>query len=114
MIDHNNYIHAGRDKDWGHYEDIDRTYEETHKILYVEPGKETSKQYHRKRSEAWYIAKGYPTLLIGDRTYQAQPGDTFTVPVTAVHRISNRTPSQVVIYEVQRGECSEADIVRLE
>ena len=53
-------------------------------------------------------------VTVGDRTWEAQPGEAVWVPWGAVHRMANKGDQPGRLLEVAFGDFDEADIVRLE
>jgi len=102
-------------KPWGGYTDIFRSDEVVFKKIVVNPGEEISYQQHHKRSEFWYVAEGeglFRWNLIDN--WKVRPGFTIEIKKNDSHQIINTGESDLVIFEMQFGECSETDIVRLE
>ncbi len=73
-----------------------------------------SLQKHNKRAEIWYIDSGLGVMTIDEDHFTVQSGDAVQIEVGQVHRIKNIGDSPLIIYEVQVGECSEDDIIRIE
>jgi mannose-6-phosphate isomerase-like protein (cupin superfamily) len=102
-------------KKWGHYKDHYRTDEMVCKTLYIEPDKAISYQYHKGRSEFWYIQSGKGELTIDDYTYFVSEGFDIIIRVDTKHKIKNVGETMLIIHEMQYGYlCSELDIVRLD
>jgi mannose-6-phosphate isomerase-like protein (cupin superfamily) len=101
-------------RDWGTWEVIDKGPWYKVKRLVIDPGKSISLQYHLKRSETWAITDGLGEVRLDGDNFKVKQGDTFVVPVGAVHKITNISKLPLVIIEVQCGEITEEDdIVRL-
>lgn len=101
-------------RDWGTWEVIDEGSWYKVKRLVVYTNKSISLQYHNHRSETWAITQGSGEVILDEKKFKVKRGDTFVVPVKAVHKITNTSNDQLVIIEVQCGEIvSEDDIVRL-
>ena len=99
---------------WGTWEVIDQGPWYKVKRLIVEPNKSISLQYHIHRSETWAITQGRGEVRLDGDTFQVKQGDTFVVPIGAVHKITNISNIPLIIIEVQCGEITdENDIVRL-
>lgn len=97
---------------WGNF--IQYTHNElsTVKILTILPNQELSLQYHSKRREMWIVIKGHPSLIIGDKEIQANPGEEFEIEQGVEHQIKAGS-DEVQIVEISFGEFDETDIVRL-
>jgi mannose-1-phosphate guanylyltransferase len=99
---------------WGTWEVIDEGPWYKVKRLTIEPNKSISLQYHNHRSETWAIIQGSGEVILDEKKFRVNCGDTFVVPMKATHKITNITNIQLIIIEVQCGEIvSEDDIVRL-
>lgn len=100
-------------KPWGYYEDLYRSTGVVLKRLVIDPGEETSLQYHDKRVEMWYVQEGLGTLVRKDRKRLLSPGDTVIIEKGSQHQIMNQSTETLVLIETQCGECEEEDIVRV-
>jgi len=100
-------------KPWGQYIDIYRSASTVFKRLDIKPGEEISYQYHNDRDECWYISSGLGQLTLNDEELLACAGDTFYIKKGMRHQISNTGNLILTIFEMQCGDCSEDDIVRL-
>ena len=101
-------------KPWGSYVDHYRTDTMVRKTIHVNPNSRLSLQKHEKRAETWLIESGAPEIEINGKVFFGIPGEYYHIEVGDIHRLSNPTNSEVTITEIQVGECSEDDIVRLE
>lgn len=102
------------ERPWGTWEVIDEGPWYKVKRLIVEPNKSISMQYHNHRSETWAITQGLGEVILDERKFKVKRGDTFVVPIKAIHKITNTSNIQLIIIEVQCGTvCEEDDIVRL-
>lgn len=102
------------DRPWGRWEEYLNEDNYRLKRIIVKPGKRLSLQWHRLRAEYWIIVGGAGLLTLDDRETAIQTGDTAFIPVGSVHRVQNTGQEDLVIIEVQTGQCLEDDIVRLE
>jgi len=107
-------MHVQINKEWGHYKDIFRDSKVVFKELVVHPNEEMSYQYHNKRTEFWFVYIGTATITIDGREFNLNEGKSITILPYTRHRIANRTSLPLIVFEMQCGECSEEDIVRLE
>ena len=101
-------------KPWGGYTDIFRSKEVVFKKIVVSPGEEISYQQHHKRSEFWYVTEGEGIFRYNSTNWKVKPGFTIEVKKNDSHQVINTGESDLVIFEMQFGECSEDDITRLE
>lgn len=105
------------------------------KLLYIQPGKSISLQYHEHRSEEWLILQGEAECKFGRNGYGPVDGDKnlmtgytsdvqdmfcsgiphVSVSKNTVHKITNIGENVLVILELQIGKKTEEDdIIRLE
>jgi mannose-6-phosphate isomerase-like protein (cupin superfamily) len=106
------------DKPWGYYEDYYRSDELVFKRLVIKPGERTSQQKHRLRSEVWYVKEGSGSAYKVSANHEAKiteisAGDTYKVGVNEEHQLVNNSDQDLVVLEIQMGQCSEDDIVRI-
>ena len=104
---------------WGSFEVLKDLPHCKAKHLRVLPGQRLSLQYHHQREEHWLVVAGTPDVTVGERTWQAAPGEYIHIPQGAHHRLANLSPTpadQVAeIIEVQLGDYfGEDDIVRIQ
>lgn len=102
-----------RERPWGWYKCICRGENYAVKKIWVEPNQRLSLQYHQHRAEHWTVVKGSGIVTRGNMDTPCKPGDTFDIGIEQRHRLSGGEAG-VLIIEVQRGECREDDIIRLE
>lgn len=99
---------------WGKWSviDVDQGYKV--KRLEILPDQSISLQYHNHRSEHWTIVQGKGRVIIDGNIFNVEKGESFYVPKTALHKITNTHLTETLIaIEVQMGEiCREDDIVR--
>lgn len=93
------------------------------KILFVEPGKRLSLQYHHRRSEHWRVLDGPVRLEIGPngselRSCVAHAGDVIRIPRGAWHRLEGLETwgriAEIWQSEDPSSPSDEDDIVRVE
>ena len=100
-------------KPWGKYIDLERGDNLVIKRIVINPFQKFSLQKHFKRKEFWYIISGIGRITLGDKLHTVGPGDTFSIGVEQVHRLEAYSEG-IVFVEVQQGDCTEDDILRLE
>ena len=100
-------------KPWGWYKDLKRTPHVVVKEIYIKPFSKFSLQKHFNREECWYVIRGYGKLTLGTRAYTVGPGDSYIVEKEVIHRLEAYSDG-LTFMEVQRGDCTEEDIVRIE
>lgn len=85
------------------------------KLIVVKPGCRLSLQRHEKRDEVWVVKKGMGSVVLNKRYSMIFPEDQLVIPRGCWHRLANASETQeLVIFEVQVGECVEDDIERKE
>ena len=98
---------------WGWFKVLQRGKKYCVKQLWIEPDMRISYQFHRYRTEDWVVVEGNGTITRNDVEEEAKIGDTFFIGIEQRHRIKGGK-NGITIIEVQRGDCKEDDIVRLE
>jgi len=110
-------------KPWGEYTDYFRSNECDFKVLLIKDGHSISYQKHERRGEFWYVMEGNPVLKISFSEEPTQEfsqsvmpkGETVEIISECWHQlIAPIGGGDVVIAEMQYGECSEDDITRLD
>ena len=100
---------------WGNYEVIDiGSYFQVKRIT-VLPGKRLSLQSHKYRKEHWIVVLGEAEVVIDDRIFNLKISQSIDIPLGSIHRLSNKTNTDLVLIEIQFGEyLGEDDIIRYE
>ena len=102
------------ERPWGRYVDHFRTDKVVFKLIYVAPFKRLSLQFHEFRDEVWVHISGKGEAVIDDNVINLLPGSRLIINAGQSHRLINISGEELVIAEMQHGECSESDIVRIE
>lgn len=85
------------------------------KKLIVEPGKRTSLQRHKGRSERWISMEGIACVQQENERFFLHPGEGVLIPQDCMHRLSNEGSQSISVLEIQYGEqLCEEDIERFE
>lgn len=101
------------EKPWGWYEDLERRDSYVVKKIYVNPNQRFSLQKHSKREEFWIILNGQGIINVDGYLSDVGEGDFFHIKKNQIHRLQSKDKG-ITFIEVQKGECQENDIVRLE
>jgi len=104
---------------WGFYHVLDEgvTISENYKVkmLYLDPMKSISRQYHNHREEYWIIMQGVCEASIDSDPIIRRRGDMIKIPKRTIHKVTNIGNEELIILELQIGEeTKEEDIIRLE
>ena len=100
---------------WGRYEILQDTPAYKVKTVWVLPGHRLSLQRHQKRQEHWFIVQGVADVVLGDKEFTKNPGETVDIAVGQLHRIGNSGTEEVIFIEVQTGTYfGEDDIERIQ
>lgn len=83
------------------------------KHITVYPRRMLSLQMHTGRSEVWTVLQGTLTALINDHVYMLSCGEDIHIPKGTIHAMVNLGESNVIVHEVQNGDCRESDNMRL-
>jgi mannose-1-phosphate guanylyltransferase len=101
------------ERPWGSFETLYEGNDYKVKRIVINPNESFSLQFHRKRSEHWVIVEGDGYILVNNQEEHCRVGDEFKIGIAVNHRATAGNRGLVMI-EVQRGECLEEDIVRIE
>ena len=82
------------------------------KLITVRPKQALSLQSHKHRSEHWTIVGGKATVTLSNVRYYLSEGQSIFIVKNAVHRLQNDTDDDLLVVEVQTGNCDESDITR--
>jgi|SRR5690348_15468240 len=96
---------------WGSFLQFTENENTTVKILSIKKGESISYQYHRYRSEQWYVIKGRIVVTKGIETSILLPDSVVTIQVGEKHKMEGLDDSLVL--EISRGHFDENDIERL-
>jgi len=108
VINNNIYFEARK---WGHFHKFIQNEHCTVKLLEIKKGESISYQYHKYRSEQWYVIKGRVVVTKGIETSILIPNTVTTIQVGEKHKMEGLDDSLVL--EISRGHFDESDIVRL-
>ena len=98
---------------WGSFEVIDIGPNYQVKRITVFPGKRLSLQSHKHRKEHWIVANGDAEVEIDGEITHLKISQSIDIPLGSIHRLSNNSNSELIIIEIQFGEClGEDDIIR--
>ncbi len=70
-------------------------------IVEIKPKQTVPKHYHEKQYELFYIISGQAKLGIGERVYDAKPGDIFLVKPKTVHWVVNENEEPFRLFVVK-------------
>jgi len=98
---------------WGYYMTLERGERYLVKKLWVQPGRSLSYQSHHHRSEHWVVVRGVARVVFDDDDKIIHENESFFVPKSHKHRLSNPGKVPLEVIEVQTGEyLEEDDIIR--
>ena len=103
------------EKPWGNYVDIYRPDDKkvVFKKIVVDAGEQLSMQYHKGRTEFWYVTSGEGVITIDNFDLYVTEGDHVVIKPLEKHMVKNIGTEPLEIFEMQAGVCEEDDIVRL-
>lgn len=99
---------------WGRFDQLSAGEPVTVKTITVQPGHRLSLQRHRHRGELWQVLDAGLEVTVGDRTWQASPGELVWIPAGQLHRLGNTGAAPARVVEVAFGHVDEADIERVD
>lgn len=102
---------------WGTYRVIeagtDKNGEEfCEKEITVKPGHILSLQSHTHRREEWKVFSGTLIVVLEDKRFTLEAGQSIFIPCGAIHCMANGGNDDCIVHERQMGLCSEDDIIR--
>ena len=107
----NENIKTKVNKPWGIFEQLTHNETTTVKLITIYAGNRTSLQFHKHRSEKWYVLSGKGYALLPDKK-EIKSGDELFVLQNTTHRFEAIT--EMKILEISFGKFDESDITRLE
>ena len=106
-------LHKTVFRPWGYYTCMNIGEGYLTKTICVMPKQKLSIQSHNYRSEHWVVLEGKAFVVLDDKEYIIEAGDSIDIPVKAIHSLQNPYDTELKIIEVQKGEyISEDDIIR--
>jgi len=97
------------DKPWGYELIFAHTDNYVGKVLVIHKGEELSLQYHEKKEETIYVAKGKLEVIFEDKTFVLDVGQTLHIAPQKKHRM--KALEETEVFEVSTPELD--DVVRL-
>lgn len=108
-------IHKTVFRPWGWYTCLADGEGYLTKVICVSPKQKLSIQSHNHRSEHWVVLEGHAKVVLNDKDYLLEAGQSIDIPVQAKHSLQNPYVEELKIIEVQKGDyISEDDIIRYE
>ncbi len=108
-------IHKTVFRPWGWYTCLADGEGYLTKVICVSPKQKLSIQSHNHRSEHWVVLEGHAKVVLNDKDYFLEAGQSIDIPVQAKHSLQNPYEEELKIIEVQKGDyISEDDIIRYE
>lgn len=106
-------LHKTVFRPWGYYTCMNSGEGYLTKTICVMPKQKLSIQSHNHRSEHWVVLEGKALVILDDKEYMVEAGDSIDIPVKAKHSLQNPYDNELKIIEVQKGSyISEDDIIR--
>ncbi|MDI6751506.1 MAG: phosphomannose isomerase type II C-terminal cupin domain [bacterium] len=102
------------ERPWGRWDMLDEGKGFKVKRLTVRPGHRLSLQFHRYRSENWVVAKGEAVITVSEKVINLKETEHIFIEKGAPHRLENKGREDLIVIEVQNGQCLEDDLVRIE
>lgn len=108
-------LHKTVFRPWGYYTCMNNGVGYLTKTICVMPKQKLSIQSHNHRSEHWVVLEGTALVVLEDKEYIINAGDSIDIPLKAKHSLQNPYDKELKIIEVQKGDyISEDDIIRYE
>lgn len=66
--------------------------------IVIEPGKSSTRHYHKRMEEIYYIVDGIGRMWLGDSEHEVMGGSAIFIPINVPHHIENlgQTPLKLV------------------
>jgi len=68
--------------------------------VHIQPGKKSSKHYHKHSEESYFILSGVASVEINNTNHQFMPGEAVLLEPLDVHQISNQGEQDLVFLAV--------------
>ncbi len=108
-------LHEKASRPWGYYTVIEEGQGFIVKIIHVNKGQRLSLQSHNHRSEHWVVLSGVAKVVLDDKIFDLNVGQSVDIPLHAHHSLQNPYDNDLEILEIQMGDLlSEDDIIRYE
>ena len=108
-------LHKTVFRPWGYYTCMNSGKGYLTKTICVMPKQKLSIQSHNYRSEHWVVLEGRALVVLNDKEYNIDAGESIDIPIQAKHSLQNPYDEELKIIEVQKGDyISEDDIIRYE
>ncbi len=108
-------VHKTVYRPWGFYKCLEQGEGFLTKLIHVSPRQQLSYQMHNFRSEHWVVLSGKAKILLEDKEYVLNPGQSIDIPLQAKHSLQNPFFEDLEIIEVQLGnKLIEEDIIRFQ
>lgn len=115
----NEWKHPSEKRNWGSFLTYYDSTKSKVKRLVIDPGKSISMQYHKNRSELWFVesGNGIVSKIGADGTEfelkKLSLHDYHLVSINTWHKLTNNSTEPLFIIEIQYGTCcEETDIIR--
>ncbi len=106
-------LHKTVFRPWGYYTCLNQGKGYLTKTICVLPKHKLSLQSHNYRSEHWVVLEGRAVVILQDKEYIKEAGESIDIPLGAKHSLQNPYDEELKIIEVQKGDyISEDDITR--
>lgn len=63
----------------------------------LKPGQEQKVHSHEKEDKIYFVLEGRPTGIIGEKSYQLEPGESCVAPAGEPHGLRNDTEENAVL-----------------
>jgi mannose-6-phosphate isomerase-like protein (cupin superfamily) len=62
-------------------------------VIYIEPGRKSSRHYHKVTEEVYYFLEGFGCVVVEGEEITVEAGSAVYIPIGRVHQVSNTSPS---------------------
>lgn len=100
------------ERNWGTFLKFIENQTCTVKIIYIKKNRAIHLQYHKNRTEQWYLISGLVWVTNGEVSKKLHPGDITQIEKLAIHKMEGLEDS--IVLEISKGIFDENDIVHLD
>ena len=97
---------------WGSFTNLDQGNGYKVKKLHILPGQKISLQKHFKRSEHSVVIRGTAYIIKGKKQFKLNANQSTFIKKGEIHRIENKSKTDLIMIEVQTGEYLEEDDIK--
>jgi mannose-6-phosphate isomerase-like protein (cupin superfamily) len=79
-------------------------------VVYIKPGKSSTRHYHKVTEEIYYFLEGYGRVIIEDHTFTVSPGSSVYIPLGKWHQVINDSTKHLKLLSADTPPYDTEDI----